>query len=257
MTSDDRTSIPRWLWAIVAADLLFVLVNALPLLQGRSAPALLSLDLELSVVTWYSSAKLATVGLLALCCSRRDSVEGGLRRLVWPSLAALFFALAVDESASLHERLARFLMSSELGERLRIRLLDGDADKDAFAWPVLLAPVVVAVVFFLAHALYDRMRSNRQGLALGLAGVACYVGAVGLEGIAVYTSPAIELWGAAELARYQRFMLVEESLELAGTTLMLAALLCHLSLYRSGSRYPASRSIARTSALRRDTGPAI
>ena len=78
----------RCLWLLVGIDLFLVLSNAVPILGGRTAPSLLSLDEELSFVTWYSSAKLLAAAFVATwCCTLDAGDERGLRRLVWPSMA--------------------------------------------------------------------------------------------------------------------------------------------------------------------------
>ncbi|MCP3981993.1 MAG: hypothetical protein GY716_22035 [bacterium] len=233
-----RTAVVRWLIGLAVVDGLLLVVNAASLLAGREIPALLCLDQEASLPTWYSSAKLLAVALAAVGCQRSAAAElrRGLRGLVWPGVALLFGLLALDESFSLHERLAALLMSGELGAAVRLRVLGGDGAKDAFAWPVLFAPFVVALLWFLATTLYSRLRTDRRNLVLGLLGCVAYLGAVVLEGGAVFASPPIDAWGDAELTRYFYFVLFEEGLELLGTTAMLAALALHATRSRCDSR---------------------
>jgi len=218
---------------LVALDLVVILINALGL-----APSFLNLDEEQNLTTWYSSAKLLGSALAAIWCMRleRPADLAGPRRWVWPAIALLFVGLSMDETATAHERLAAWFMSGTGGDALRTRLLGGDASKDAFAWPVLFAPVIAGIVILLVVALYRLMQQNRRSFFLGLAGCTAFVTAVLLEGPAVYGSPPIEAWGDAEVARYMLFVLVEESAEVLGTTLMLASLVLHarfLSEHRS------------------------
>jgi hypothetical protein len=209
---------------LVVLDLLVILTNALGL-----APSFLSLDEEQNLTTWYSSTKLFGSALAAIWCMRLERPVDlvGSRRFIWPAIAVLFVGLSMDETATAHERLAAWFMSGPGGDSLRTRLLGGDASKDAFAWPVLFAPVIAGIVILLMTALYRRMKQDRRSLLLGLAGCVAFITAVALEGPAVYDSPPIEAWGDAEVARYMLFVLLEESAEVLGTTLMLASLVLH------------------------------
>jgi hypothetical protein len=214
---------PRLLLALVVVDVLLLAVNVI------GAPSFLDLDQERNFPTWYSSAKLLGASMAALWCWRLEPAERrrGTSGLFWPIAAVLFALLSMDETATAHERFAALLMSGAAGMSLRNRLLGGDQLKDAFVWPVLLAPLALAIFGFLLYLLWERMRDNRRSLVLGFLGCAAFILAMMLEGPAVYTSPPIAAWGAAEVARYRLFILVEEGAELAGTTLMLAALLLH------------------------------
>ena len=212
------------LLVLVTLDLLVILINALGL-----APSFLNLDEEQNLTTWYSSVKLLGSALAAIWCMRleRPADLAGTRRMVWPAIALLFVGLSMDETATAHERLAAWFMSGAGGASLRTRLLGGDASKDAFAWPVLFAPLIAGIVILLITALYRRMKQDRRSFILGLAGCTAFVTAVVLEGPAVYDSPPIDAWGDAEVARYMLFVLVEESAEVLGATLMLASLVLH------------------------------
>jgi len=224
--SPDRVlvrNLPRLLLALVLVDLLLLAVNVI------GAPSFLDLDQEKNFPTWYSSAKLLGASLAALWCWRLEPTE--LRRgtggFFWPLAAVLFAVLSMDETATAHERLAALVMSGAAGTSLRIKLLGGDQMKDAFVWPVLFAPLALAIFGFLLYLIWERMRDNRRSLILGVLGCAAFLLAMVIEGPAVYTSPPVAAWGAAEVARYRLFILFEEGAELAGTTLMLAAILLH------------------------------
>ncbi len=213
----------RLMAVVLVVDCLLVLVNF------GEAPSFLNLDEERNFTTWYSSAKLLLAGLGALACWRLEpaTLRAGLRSWVWPVMAAVLVALSVDETATAHERLAAALMSGTTGESLRARLLGGDSAKDAYLWPVLFAPLAVALIWFLVSTLWARLRSSPRARAIGLVGCAAFVTALLLEGPAVWFSPPVEAWGATETSRYVWFALIEESAELIGTTAMLAATVLH------------------------------
>lgn len=216
------------LGVLIFVDLVLVAVNVV------GAPSFLNLDEEKNFSTWYSSVKLFGAGLVALWCWKLEPAaeRRGLDRFVWPAIAITFVALSMDETATAHERLASRIMSWSGSDSLRSRLLGGDAAKDAFAWPVLFAPVILVVLYFLVSSLYGRMQGNKRSLLLGLA--ACLVGvlSIALEGPAIYFSPPLESWGEAEIARYQLFAIFEESGEMATATLILSALLLHARYLR-------------------------
>lgn len=213
----------RFLVALIAIDALLIGANL-----SFYVPSFLDLDHERNLPTWYSSAKLLLTSLAALACAYLQPawLRRGLHRFVWPTVALLFAALSMDETATAHERLAAAWMSGSEGEGLRARLLGGDSAKDAFIWPVLFAPIILAILGFLAHALWTRIEDRRY-LALGVGGCVGFVAALVLEGPVVYLSPPVEAWSAAEVARYSLFAVFEESAEVIGTTLMLASLLLH------------------------------
>ena len=162
-------NVARALGLLVALDLILILLNAFDL-----APSFIKLDEEQNFTTWYSSAKLLGSALAAIWCMRleRPADLAGARRWIWPGIALLFVALSMDETATAHERLAARFMSGAAGDSLRTRLLGGDASKDAFAWPVLFAPIIAAIVIFLTAALYRQVKQNRRSFFLGLAGCA-------------------------------------------------------------------------------------
>ena len=220
-------------------------------MNALGASSFFNLDEEQNFPTWYSSTKLLLAALAAFGCWRKETLEAGrnLRSLVWLLVSALLVGLSLDETASVHEKLTAYLMRGEVGKGVRERFLGGDVAKDSFAWPILLAPLVIAAAGFLAFAIYSKMKGNRRALLLGLVACALFLTAVILETPAVYGSPPIETWGAAEIARYRLFTLIEESAEMLGATLLLAALLLHnqawlSTLARSGiiaGRGPAPR----------------
>jgi len=226
-TQQDETDPYRFvgilLVMLVATDLALIAINFL------GAPSFLSLDEEKNFPTWYSSVKLFGTALAALWCwSLEPAAERrGRGRFVWPTLAAVFVALSMDETATAHERLATFIMSWSGTDSLRDRLLGGDSAKDAFAWPVLFAPIILVILYFLVASLYDRMKGNRRSMLLGMAGCVVAAASISLEGAAIYTSPPLDAWGEAEIARYQLFAVFEESGEVATATLIFSSLLLH------------------------------
>ena len=206
-----------------------ILIDSAFILLNLFVPtSVYSLDEEANLPTWYSSAKLLALASLALWLYFREGAAGGpayLYRALWLPVGAVFLMLSIDETATLHERTARWAMDSELGGTLRRRFLGGDQHKDAFIWPIIFAPFVLALLFFLIRFFVDRFRRHRKALALSLGGCALFGLAVLLEGWVAYSSPDMQHWESAEADRYVRFTVAEEAAELYGTPAILGAFL--------------------------------
>jgi hypothetical protein len=214
----------RLLAALLAVDLSLVALHVLT----RGAPVV-DLDAEGNLPTWVSSAKLLAIAALAYLAWRHEERDPSLRhRWLWLGVAGLFGAMSIDETASLHERAARALVSLGPARNLRATILAGDAAKDSFAWVVLFAPLALGVLFFLLGFGWTRRHRLRRVIGLAVAGLACYVGAMVLEPAAVYFSPAMATWDAVARRRYERFSTVEETLEIAGTTLLLLTMIAYV-----------------------------
>jgi len=220
-----RGAVPtRVLLALLGIDLLLVALHV-----ATSGAAVVDLDAEGNIPTWVSSAKLLSIAVLAYLAWQREREDPSLKyRWLWLGVAGLFAAMSVDETASLHERTARALISHGPARNLRATLLAGDAAKDSFAWVVLFAPLALAALFFLAGFGWTRRHRLRRLAGLAVAGLGCYVGAMVLEPAAVYFSPAMATWDAVVRRRYERFSTVEETLEIIGTTLLLLTMVAYV-----------------------------
>lgn len=220
-----RDAVPtRVLLALLTTDLLLVVLHV-----ATRGAAVVDLDAEGNIPTWVSSAKLLAIAVLAYLAWQREQEDPSLKyRGLWLGVALLFAAMSLDETASLHERAARALISHGPARNLRATVLGGDAAKDSFAWVVLFAPLAVATLFFLVGFGWTRRHRLRRVAGLALAGLGCYVGAMVLEPAAVYFSPAMATWNAVARRRYERFSTVEETLEIIGTTLLLLTMIAYV-----------------------------
>jgi len=224
MNPPNQTATPtRILTVLLALDCVLITLHV----ATRATP-LFDLDAEANVPTWVSSAKLLIIAGLALFNWDGERRDPALRhRWLWLGVALLFTAMSLDETASLHERAARALVAHGPARNLRATLLGGDSAKDSFAWVVLFAPLALAAIFFLVGFAWTRRQRLRRVAPFGLAGLACYVGAMVLEPAAVYFSPAMATWDAVARRRYQRFSTIEETLEIVGTTLLVFTVLTY------------------------------
>jgi hypothetical protein len=207
-------------WMLAATDL------ALVVLHLATGLDLVDLDREANLTSWYSSAKLAGVALLCLAASGRLGGGGGGR--AWLAGAAGFLALSADESAALHESFTRWLLARPGLAGLRETLTGGDAMKASYAWVWVLLPLVLLGAACLAYLFWRGLRGERGSLALCFAGLGALLAAVGLEAV-VLTFPPLAAWGERQIGRYEALTTVEECAELAGVTLLFAALARHLA----------------------------
>ena len=224
-TAEPGSVFRRIVFALVGIDLLIIVLHL-----ATDGVTVFNLDAEGNVPTWHSSAKLlaiAAMAVLAYGFERRERPPAKYHRL-WLGVAALFTALSLDETASLHERLARALVSGGAAGNIRNTLLGGDATKDSFAWVVLFAPFAVGIFFFLIAFAWARRDRLRRVLPLGAGGIGCYILAMILEPAAVYFTPPMATWDAAMRARYRLLTVLEESAEIVGTSLLLLTVVSYV-----------------------------
>lgn len=157
----------------------------------------LSLSYEANLPTWYSSGLLWTAALGLACCGWRSS-----ERAWWWGLAAIFMLLSLDESIELHEELG----GAALGGALY------------FSWVVPGA--LLTAIFGAAYLGFWRRlpTTTRRGFAWAFA---IYVG--GALGMELPLGAWFELHGDENLG-YAALDFVEESLEIAGLSVFLVAI---------------------------------
>jgi hypothetical protein len=179
--------------------------------EAHRAHRLFYVDLETNVPTWWSAmlllASASTAGLLARAAYR----TGDDRWLDWLTLAVLFVAMASDEAASLHELLQKPIRAA-LGSETWLR------------YPLILPGLIVAVVIALHFRRFMRtIGATRRRLVI--AGAIFALGALVFEMIGGWFAP--EAIGAN--TTYLALTTTEETLEMAGATMALIALLRHVA----------------------------
>ena len=214
MSLESTRVLARLPIVLLAADLVIVALHV------ATGWPVFDLDSEGNLPTWYSSTKLVAFAVLATAIYGAEAK----RSLPWLLVALLFLALSADETASMHERAARWIMREfEFGLDLRETLLSGESSMDALAWPAIFAPLIAGLLGLLALFFGRRLRPVPGALALAFAGIGAYAAAIGLEA-SVYVLPSMAEWNEGETARYQWMTAVEEAFEFVGTTALFAAL---------------------------------
>jgi hypothetical protein len=178
----------------------------------------LSLSYEGNLPTWYSSGLLWTAALgLAVSGSRQQ----GRARIGWWGLAAVFSLLSLDEAIELHEELGGAALDGVL----------------YFSWVV---PGALLTGMFCAAYLGFWWRlpaPTRRAFALAFV---IYVG--GALGMELPLGAWFEAHGDENLG-YALLDFVEESLEIVGLSVFLAAIAEHLRVERGVVGLPEPRAV--------------
>lgn len=167
--------------------------------------AALRLNGESNLAAWWNAMLLLTGGGLAGVATLQARAHGRPRAEVvgWLAVAATLTALSVDEAVQLHERLA--LVAPHLPET------------GTYQWVVPGLAIAAVGLLGLTWAVRSLPGGVRRGL--GGAAVLYLVGAVGVEGANGWIT---RRYGVGDL--YRASTALEESLEMAGCLLAIAAL---------------------------------
>lgn len=153
----------------VAVLTLMSLVSNLLWLQGsslaRGLRLLLSVDQEMSLPTWWSSATLAGLGVLTWFVGQGRDHDSQVERLAWAMLSFGFFFLSIDEFCMLHERIGGLVPVDGIFKHAR--------------WIILWLPLGGMVGSFVLWKLWRTSKQTVIGLILGAA--VFLSGAVGVE----------------------------------------------------------------------------
>jgi len=181
---------------------------------------LFDFNLEANAPTWFSSALLLGVGILAALVARKAATMRGY----WVAVAAVATFLSLDESVQLHELLTGIL---------RRGLAVGPGFSMTIVAIVSLLPVLVGAAVF-----YRFMRALPRSTAVGLlvAGAVYLTGAVGFDTIASVVS-----FGGGGGFLEPTLNTVEELFEMTGLILAIRVLLVHLQQHAGRESLAAAR----------------
>jgi len=170
---------------------------------------LLSLSEEANVPTWYSSMLLFACAAVLASIARLVRVSGGRMVAQWAVLAVVFAYMSLDETAQIHERLNS------------VHALSGLRGVFYFGWIIPASVLVlVAGVAYLPFVFRLPKPSRTSFIVAGV----IYVG-----GALVMEMP-LGAWATRHGENNLGYALidaVEESMEMAGASLFLVALLRH------------------------------
>jgi hypothetical protein len=199
---------------------------------------LVHLDREGNLPTWFSTGQLILLGLsfffISILVSGRR--HGRWMVQIWLICGVGAFFLSADEAAGLHEALS-FLLMKVFDGAPPDSCLYALGDFPSYYWLLVYGPVGVLVGVFLIRWFWRELGPARGMAILGLC--LFFLGAVVLDylegryGDLEHEPMALSLFGIAH--RLDVF-LVEEMMEMAGVTLLIAAMLRHASLLVIGKQ---------------------
>lgn len=200
----------EWLSHLTGKDLLTFVTGRE---HSYGIRGLFSLNQELNVPALFSAAMLLSASLLLLVITLHERNRGARDATKWAVLSAGFLLMAVDETASFHERFI---------EPMRHLLGPGRHGIFFYAWVIPgFALVLVLGAFFLPF-LTRLPAATRWGFSL--AAVLYLGGSIGME---LVDGRYAELYGTEIV--YHALVTVEEGLEMAGVILFIYGLLKYLA----------------------------
>ena len=169
---------------------------------------LFGLGAEQNVPTLYSSLALLVVAGLLLIIARHAKTD----RLYWWVLCFAFVFLALDETCSFHEKLAK-----PVGDRLHT------SGVFHYAWVIPYG--IAALVFGIAFTRFLLRLPRRTAIRFVVAGAVFVTGAIGMEmvGGAVFEQSGAKSWS------YWGAQTMEEALEMLGVLVFLLGLADYIS----------------------------
>jgi hypothetical protein len=203
-------TVPRVVLVVLAVDFALALVHLVSFTIDHSLNglnALVNLDGEGNLPTWYSSIKLFAI---AVCLGLLAWIERTSRgSLLFAALTLVFLSLSADETIQAHEL---------VGEKLDALLPGGDRKNTVFAatgiWMFVLGLPAIAAITLLFWYARSFLRMAPAAFTKCLAGLAVFTaGALGVETLSNFAVPG----SAARLAQ----VTIEELLEMLGATILL------------------------------------
>lgn len=218
--------------ALVLADLTFVYGR---LARSSTLRHLLNVAREDSLATWIGSTQCLAAALVLSMVVLARRADGATRRETsgWIALALSFAYIALDDAMELHERVGgavRRWASTSPG---------WIAHFPTYYWQLVFGPFFGALALFIVCFTWRRLgpAGLRRWLVTALS---CFVVAVGLdliEGVDGAHDTCAAWLGTSVYAVSHPLKVLEEALELVGTTLFLVTFLRYLAAIADGKRF--------------------
>lgn len=175
--------------------------------------AIFDVESEGTVPTAFSGLVLLAAAGAAALVAHSAGLEPRARQAAW-FIAAFFVFMGIDDVFSIHER---------VGTALGVR------------WQIPMIPVVAVAAFFWLRVLRG-LSANRLAYGLWIAGAATWVVSQGFEGLQNAFVPNWEVGTYGKFHAHGLLALIEETAEMAGSSLFLFALLAFLQSRVAGLR---------------------
>ena len=201
---------------IISIGLIFANILAhvcLFLSDGSYSGRLFRLDEESNIPTFYSAFNLAISSVLLALIAWKKKLNNSRYTKHWQFLSVLFFLLAIDEVAMIHEILT---------------ILRKPLNASGFFYFTWVVPAIIFLIF-LSLMFISVLKSlpKRIRTLFIVAGIIYIGGAIGVEMIGAYHS---ETFGENNIT-YGIITTIEESLEIIGVLVFIYSLLSYLQNY--------------------------
>lgn len=224
LSIDGDAAVKRIFVTLVTMEVLFVLAdiffNYLGIIPINSVRRLFNIAREDSLQAWVASVQTLFVALVLGLIYLRN------HRKPWAAFAAFFTFLAVDDGSKFHERIGTAVKQIRAPAEATEASLALDS---SYTWQYVFGPFLIAMGIFILIYLWRELQRREQRW-LVFAALAAYGLAVGfdfIEGLpGAYDLLANEMGFSARFVKHFG-RVIEEFLELLGSTLFLVVFLRH------------------------------
>jgi hypothetical protein len=197
--------------ALIFANILCYVLKFIVNYPGIHRFAMINLDEEANVPTYFSSLLLLTSGCLLGIIAQAEKTKNSNFFRHWVFLSFLFFYMSLDEAAEIHEHL-----NGPIGELLNV---------GGIFYFAAVIPGILVTLLLLVFYLRFWMNLPQKSKILFMASAVFYIG--GVIGVELAGGRYFNLHGPNNLT-YGLLTVFEETLELAGIILFIYALLDYL-----------------------------
>ncbi len=176
-------------------------------------PPMWRLGEEGGVPTYLHTGVLLTIAALFWLMFRRYGASGTARAWTWALGALGFVYLAMDEAIEIHERTSRVVF-----ERMGLQEDIAHYRLTPAVWELLFGPLFAVIGVVILAALYQERHRTPAALKLGLV-------AIGIWGLALVTEFVELTYFIDDRYKFGAAIWVEETSEMMGSTVFLAATL--------------------------------
>ena len=212
------------LLGLLAIDLVIYLGHV-ALAEHPYLGALVDLDKEANLPTWYSSMKLALAAAAAVYCYCAEAAWGNAERprlrAAWLLVAAFMLALSADETSQIHETMTDWLMTSPAGENFRAAFGASEAS-DSMLWVIVFSPLMVLAATALVLFYVQRFKASRWLIAGGLGAVLLLAASAFLETREAAIAGTQGLLTEERWQLYLAYVTLEEMAEQVAITLLVS-----------------------------------
>lgn len=218
-----------------------ILFNYLDILDELYIRRIWNIARELSIPTWFSSTQTQLMGATALLIGllqKNDRIKGGTKvtYISWIVSGCFFIWIGIDDAAEIHEKLGTALTN------LNNSGADSSIEHVSFSWHTYIAPIFVLFGLYLTYFFWSELTPYNL-FRYVFVGFGCWVTSQmidfteGLESIdETYTAIQIYLGSESTYLVPHSFKVIEEMLEMIGTTFLWVGFLHFLAVQLKGKR---------------------